>query len=472
MKNIKLLLLGALTVFFVGCSDFGDMNINPNETTKVAPEVLLTSALKNVSDAVGATSGILYSQHMSETQYTEESRYQDVNYNFNDWYTGPLADLQHIIDLNTDDATKADALGSGSNANQIAVARIMKAYFFQFLTDRWGAVPYTNALKGKDNFKPTYDSQESIYAALFTELTEAADQIDGGAAVAGDFIFGGDMDTWKKFANTLRMNMAMRIADVDATTAKAQFTSAMNGGHLSSDAMYPYLSEAANQNPWFERFITRTDYAVSSTMVDYLTNLNDPRLAAYADEAPNFPGEVKGMPYGIANAGDIPNADISFPNSNTVRAQDAPVAIFTMAQVHFLLAEAAHRGWINNNAKDEYEAGIQASWTQWGVSGDFSAYNAQADVAWDAARAYELIGGQKWAALYLQGYEAWSEYRRLKHPALVAAPDPLNTSGNIPSRQAYPTSERDLNGVNWQASIDAYYNGVDDLDGKMWWDVN
>ncbi|MEL6591700.1 MAG: SusD/RagB family nutrient-binding outer membrane lipoprotein, partial [Bacteroidota bacterium] len=126
---ISSLLFATLVLFSTSCGDFGDINIDPNNTTSVAPEVLLSSALRSVASVEGAAIGALYSQHMAETQYSDASRYLDVNFDFNGWYTGPLADLNHIIELNTDEATAADALVSGSNANQIAVARILKAYF-------------------------------------------------------------------------------------------------------------------------------------------------------------------------------------------------------------------------------------------------------------------------------------------------------------------------------------------------------
>ena len=175
----------------IGCSDFDDINVNPNNPVKVSPSTLLSSSLRSLSSGLGHSAPLLYAQHFSETQYTEGSRYQTVNFDFNGWYTGPLANLQHIIDLNTDDATKADALSGGSNANQIAVARILKVYYYNILTDRWGPIPYTQALQGRELFKPAYDSQETIYNSFFSELSAAISQMDGGPGVNGDFIFGG-----------------------------------------------------------------------------------------------------------------------------------------------------------------------------------------------------------------------------------------------------------------------------------------
>ena len=469
MKKIlySTFLLGALMLTSIGCSDFGDINVDPNNTTSVSPSVLLTSALRNIDAITNPSLPEFYVQRMSSTQYSDGSRYADVNFNFNGWYTGPLADLNHIIDLNTNPETSTEALSSGSNANQIAVARIMKAYFFGQMTDRWGPLPYSQALQGRDNFRPSYDSQETIYRDILKELKEAVGQIDGGVGVAGDFIFGGDMDAWKKFANTARANFALRMSEVDPAGAQAEFNDAMGAGVIDADAMYPYLAEAANQNPWFGRFITRTDFAISDVLVDAMAPVGDPRLNIYADPAPNH-GEVRGMPYGIENAGDIPNADISFPGFPAVRGQDSPIPIFSLAQVNFMRAEAAQRGWNSDSAEEMYNAGIMASMAQWGVddADAIAAFMAQDGIAFDGS--LEQIMVQKWVAGYLQGYEGWADFRRTGFPALTPAEDPLNGT-DIPVRQGYPTSERDLNEENYNAGV-GLLGGEDGLGTPLWWD--
>ena len=474
MKKIILFSSLVFGLIVASCSDFGDINTTPNETTKTSMAALLTSSLRSVSGVVSRTTEELYAQHMSETQYSDGSRYDIVNFDFNGWYTGPLANLQLILDMNSNPETAVDVLPSGSNNNQMAAARILKAYFYSFMTDRWGPLPYSQALKGREDFTPAYDSQDEIYTDLLKELKEAVAQIDGGNGVGGDFIFGGDMNNWKIFANTIRMNMALRMSEVDEPRAKAEFADAVAAGVISSNAgtiWYPYLAETNNENPWYSRFITRTDWAISSTLVDYMRPLGDARLDAFADPAP-LHGEVRGMPYGIANAGDIPNADISFPHISNVRGQDAPIAIFTYSQVLFSRAEAAMRGWISGeDASAIYQDAIKASWEQWGVYDEdaFNTFMSQPDVEFSMDNGAERIGNQKWVALYLQGFEAWSEFRRTGWPALAPAPDPLNDSGQIPVRQGYPTSERDINSENYEAAL-ILLGGPDELDTKLWWD--
>ncbi len=480
MKSILNKGIIALLIFaFTACGEFDDLNVNPNKPVAVDTESLLTSALRDVGERVLSNTriGPIYAQHIGNITYTEDDRYQAVQADFSAWYTATLADLERIIELNTDEETSGAASKSGSNANQIAAARILKAYFFNILTDLWGPMPYSQALRGGEGiFTPAYDSQSAIYEALFTELEEAVAQMDGGAGVAGDFIFGGDMSEWAKFANTIRMNMAIRAADANETLAKAQFLDAIADGVIESGLMYPFLPEANNENPWFTEFRTRTDFALTEMFVNGMKDLGDPRLAHYADPTLNSVAvgtpEIVGVPYGLSTPSTQP-PNVSFPNSSFVKAQDAPLAIFTMAQVHFAMAEAAARGWTNDNPEDHYKAAIKASWDQWGVSYDqaaFDTYYNQSGVAWDAGKWDQLIGYQKWVALYGQGYEAWTEWRRLDYPELVLPEDPLSPSGGIPKRLIYPATEANLNGANYEAALGLL--GGPDSDGtRLWWDT-
>ncbi len=469
-KNILTLLAG--TALLTSCGDFGDMNTDPNRPSNPLTSGLLTSAEKSIDGVIGDATSVLYAQQLSQKQYTEGSRYQTIYFNFNGYYAGPLMDLQRIIDLNTNEETKGDVLTSGSNANQLAVARILRAYFFGIMTDRWGSIPYSNALQGEANFAPSYDTQEAIYNDLLNELKNAAAQIQlTETAVEGDFLFNGDMQSWINFANSLRMIYALRISDVAGDLAKTHFVDAYQNGGISQNVMYPYLADANNQNPWYARYLTRVDYAISDTMFDYMNPLNDPRLPVFADPAKGA-GEIVPMPYGIANtaAGEITNDEISYLGSG-LRGQGADLPILTLAQLHFSAAEAAVRGWISEDAEMHYNAAIKASMMQFGVYSDasFAAYIAQPEVKWSSADAMKKIGYQKWVALFLQGFESWSEWRRLDYPVLTPAKDAMNDSKMIPVRQAYPTTERDINSDNYNAAVSA--QGADDLDTKVWWDV-
>lgn len=458
----------ALVVTLPSCSDFGDINTNPNEPTFVGTETLLTSAQRSVSNVVGNYFGVLYVQQMSDITYTEDSRYGATRADYGGWYTGPLANLQKIIALNTNEATRETVLAGGSNDNQIAVARILKAYFFNHIVERWGPLPYSQALKGNEQLLPSYDDESLIYTDLLKELKEAAAQLDGGN-ILGDIILNGDTNEWKKFANTLRASIAIKISDADAALAKSTFLDAVSSGLITSTVYYDYLAESSNENPWYSYFRTRTDYAISDVMVAFLENTNDPRLSAFADPAKSS-GTIVGMPYGLENSTFSPPT-VSFPHSENVRGQDRDIPIISISQVHFMMAEAAARGWINDNPATHYNAAITESMHQWGVDNESEINNFldQPSVKYDAATWKKSIGYQKWVALYGQGWDAWVEWRRLDFPVLKVAETPLNPSEAIPLRNMYPEIEKTLNTANYNAVI-AKLNGGDTDGAKLWWD--
>ena len=471
-KLIAVLVLGALAF---SCDDFGSTNVDPNVPSAAETSLLLTGAQQYiVSYIYDEVTPIYYVQHVSSTQYASGSRYETSEFSNYSWYRSPLADLQLIIDLNTDEETKTAALSGGSNENQLAVARILKAYYFQVMTDAWGYIPYSEALQGTDNFTPAYDSQEDIYADLINELKEAAALISSANPVRGDILFDGDMAKWKAFANTLRLNMALRLSEVAPSTAATEFAAAASadGGLITEDVTYTFLSESANDNPWYDRYLTRIDYAISEPLLDFMNANSDPRIPVYADPAAST-GTYVGMPYGItdADAGAIPYDAVSLIGSS-LREQSSPGYLFTVSQVNFALAEGVHRGWISGTASDYYNAAIQASFEQYGVfdQATYDAYIAQAGVAWVDADAYQLIGEQKWVALYLNGFESWSEMRRLDYPVLSPAPEAAAGQG-IPTKYPYvATEDGELNAENYEAAVTA--QGGNTLSTKVWWDAN
>ncbi|MBL7814630.1 MAG: SusD/RagB family nutrient-binding outer membrane lipoprotein [Saprospiraceae bacterium] len=454
------------------CNDFGDINISPNSPAQPSTSSLLTGALTNVGGVATAMVPCLYTQQFGDVTYIEESRYKTVNFDYAGFYTGPLNSLQTIIQLNTDAITKDAAASAGSNANQIATARILKAYFYLNMTDRWGDIPYSAALKGNENFTPAFDKQQDIYTDLFKELKEAQAQFDGGKTVSGDILLSGNTARWKKFANTLRAIMALRLSKVDATKGKAEFVAALADGAFTSNAdnvQFKYLADANYEHPLYNNYITtnRKDFAVSDVMVNLLVKLNDPRLAAFADKATGT-NTYRGVPYAVFPV-TWKAQDVSLA-ATSMRAQNSAANVLTYAQLLFAQAEAAKLGWTSGNAKTLYEDAIKASMQQWGVYTDaaYASYIAQVDVVYSDAKALELIGTQRWIALFYQGYESWAEWRRTNYPALTPAAKPLNTSGKIPRRMAYPTSEPTLNKTNYDAVVAR--QGADVQETKVWWD--
>tara|TARA_B110000977_G_C11088164_1_gene495617 strand:+ start:2034 stop:3455 length:1422 start_codon:yes stop_codon:yes gene_type:complete len=471
MKNtIKYLGILALSLGLLGsCEtvDFGNENVNPNQPSKASTAALLTSALRSLPSHVSEVNGNMWVQYISQITYTDGSRYSTTQWSYDGWYAGGLKDLQEIIDLNELDATEYS--GGGTSANQVAVAKILKAYYFQFITDTWGMIPFNEALLGVDNITPAFDTQEAIYTAGFALIDEALSSIKAAGTLNGDILFDGDMSKWRQFANTLKLNMAMRIADANETLAKAKYSEAIAGaiGNVSENIEYPYLSEDTNDNPWQDRFETREDFALSDVFVAHLSSKNDPRITEFA-ELPASGGDYTGVPYGVENP-NVLQAAVSFIDSDIIYdGTQRGGVIYSYAQVAFSVAEAAVRGWTSESAADWYAKGVQASMDQWGISAtDAAAYLAQSDVQYNAASAMEQIATEKWVSLYLQGFEAWAEWRRLDYPQLNAAPDALSGNG-IPTRYGYSANTAALNEANYNAAVST--QGADTQDTKLWWD--
>ncbi|GAB3887932.1 SusD/RagB family nutrient-binding outer membrane lipoprotein [Spirosoma agri] len=477
--------LGVMT----SCSDFGNENLNPNAATTPVTSALLTEAITGVppTTATGALlDGVagrltslapeprLFAQYWSQTQYPENSLYSTT---FSDWsryYAVTLQDLQTIINYNTDAATKGYVAQFGSNNNQLAIARILKAYMFWVTTDRWGDIPYFNALK--QDTQVTYDAQQSIYADLFKELKAASAQFDGGTTVSGDIIYSGSATKWKKFANSMRMLMALRLSKVDPTTGKTEFAAAYTdaAGYISTNAdngLVQFTEANQFRNPDNALFDGRDDYGVSDVLVNKLKDLSDPRLPVYA--APTTAGTYSGLPYGLNR-----NLLIQYTGANEfsrpgtkIIAKTQPGYIITASQMLLAKSEAAVRGWITDDATTAYNAAIRASWEQYGVydAAKFTAYTTSTKVAPTTADFLAKIGDQRWISLYPNGNEAWIEWRRTGYPDLKPTQYAVNESKQIPRRYGYPNTEPTLNTAAYTAAVAKLTNG-DKTSSRVWWD--
>ena len=475
MKNIfyKSILLTVLLVTSCDSVDFGDVNIDPNNPSKASTAALFTSAQRSMTRILTDTRPNLYVQYITNGQYEDESIYASVNFSYNSFYTGSLNNLNRIIEFNTDTSTSIDAQKNGSNANQIATARLMKAFIFQHITDRWGMVPYSEALQGFENTTPVFDTQEAIYNDLFTEIDAALDSMDSGSGPSGDIIFGGDMEQWAIFANTLKMNMALRLSKKfpgSTELASKKFNEAYASAISSNgeNIKFTFLSDENNDSPWEDRFLTRKDYLMADTFVDALigtgTNVvpEDPRLAKYASVSENT-GVFVGAPYGSVNS---VTAKYSFITDDIIYNKEAPAYIYTYSQVMFNIAEARELGWISGSAEKAYNSAIEASMLQWGVTpadiatymGKRPAYSGVADISY-----------QKWVSLFLQGYEGWNDWRRqgTNGVTLTAPSNYQNGGGNIPNRQGYGINEKTQNEDNYNAAVSV--QGADNLQTKVWW---
>ena len=400
----------------------------------------------------------LWSQHLAQPSYSTEDHYtprvQQLNGVWEAAYTGPLADLNVLRNI-------AEQTG---DENLDAVANILMQWQFQILTDVYGTIAYTEALRADEGItSPVYDSQETVYNGIFENLEAAVAQLDpaeGSTWGGGDFFYSGDIEQWERFANTLRMRAAMRLSEVAPARAEEEFVAAYNAGGFESNAdnaVLEYGTSGPSRNPIHLHFTTRplADFAVSQAMVDTLLNHEDPRLPFFAD--PNADGQFRGLPNGVEPEElGLGYGDFS-AMSEWSRRPDAPSFVMTYSEALLLQAEAAERGWIAGDAQALWRAGIAANMQQYGISqADIDAYLA--DITYNGL---ESIWTQQWITFYLNGNEAWSLVRRTGHPTLTPA-----TGDEIPVRLPVSPDEELYNPANYDAV--SQFTIWD----PVWWDVN
>jgi Starch-binding associating with outer membrane len=519
IKHVLLLSIMGLLLFMASCTkDFKNLNTNPNAPQFVPTAYLLSSTQKGLMDFTwdrwwNASNGMTLAQYYSENTYTTETQYLfRANITKQYWgnfyasgindpgggsvVVGGMKNLQTIID--ECNATPLTYKGSGAISNQKAVATILQVWTFQCLTDIWGDIPFSQALKDVQLTQPKYDKQVDIYNGLITMLDSATSWIDVTQTdLQGDLIYAGNMNEWQKFANSLRLRVAIRIADRNPTLAGQQITKAVNavGGVFASNAdnaLFTYISSAPNYNPlYYDRAINgRQDFCASNTIIDVMNTLGDGRIGYYFDSVAGagtgntYVGRVFGQNPG--NAGTVPIGSVSQPSgaaaissggaipANATLSPSAPGVYMDYAEVNFILAEAVERGFIGGSAQSYYDAGIDASFTYWTGSPAPSAYHTQATVNYSTLKSSgqtykQIIGKQKWLALYMQGMQGWIEWRRLDFGILNQPIDGYLVGSSIPVRMLYPYDESQLDPTGYNQAIND--QGQDLQSTKVWWDM-
>ncbi len=482
-----------------------NLNKNPNSPEDVPPGPLFTEASRLATTRwFGGIDLRTYEwavQQLSEVQYNDEDRYirmhaVDTEGSFNGAYSGELKDLTQII------AKGLDTKQPGIYAPAIALRTLV----FSFVTDSWGDVPYSAALKGDSvgsSLTPAYDMQKAIYTDFFAVLDKASKDLvgaDNGLSSA-DPIYGGDPAAWQKFINSLRLRLAIRVVNVDRTLASAQIAAALSapGGLIltnADNAYFPWPGDGVYNNPWAGALGDRDDWRMSDRLVNIMNANNDPRLPIYAQPTQKDPTIYRGSPNGVLpmppNMPDRTTTSrpgVIFYKGATVygpvfggAGASLPTSILTAAEVNFTLAEAAERGLgglTAGQAAAYYNAGISASLNQWNdlalssgqsiSAGAMTAYLADPSVVYMGGVAgQKQIAQQKYIALFTDGATAWFEWRRTCVPnTIVPGPDAELTY--VPRRLEYPTTEATANGVSLKAAIDA--QGLDNLGTPLWWDM-
>lgn len=400
-----------------------------------------------------------------------------------------------------------------------AVAQIVQVTGMSRVTDVYGPIPYSHV--GENLPSIPYDSQEDVYKRFFLELDTAAQslrtQISSGATLPFDFsafdlVYGGNFQQWLRFANSLRLRLAVHIFKADPVRAKAEAEKALdpaNGGVITDNADNMNVKVTGNfTNPLV--FIAKNweDIRVNASLQCYLTGYKDPRISRYMDKSTDaaFPPQYKGIRIGSITSANAKSDYVKYSSINTNDGSapyftlNTPVQLMTAAEVYFLRAEAALRGWSNagGTAQQLYEQGITTSMLQWKVSAPgyltdntsvpdkyTDPKNQENDapspssitIKWNDGASpeqkMERIITQKWLAMFPEGQEAWTEFRRTGYPKIF--PVVHNNSGNTIStniqirRLPFPQNEYSTNPATVAEAV-KLLGGPDNGGTPLWWE--
>ena len=462
------------------CSDdITNLNEDIKNPSTVPAEYLFSNAQKSLVDQMTSTNVNnnvfrLFVQNWTETVYTDESNYDIATRTIpdNHWnaiYRDVLKDLAESRKILESEVNSGTPQEIDVKTNKIAEIDILTAYCYSVLVDTFGDVPYTEALDIENHPNPKYDDAETIYKDLLSKLTASVNSlvIGSDSFEDADLIYGGDVAKWKMFANSLRLKLAINLDDVDHTYATAEALAAVTSGVISSsssNAALKYLSTQPNTNPIFVDVVAsgRDDFVPTSTIIDKMNALNDPRMSAFFTQ-------VGGI-YEGGTPGDGNTFDNFSHIGTSILEPTFEALLFDYSEVEFLLAEAVERGInVGGSASSHYTNGISASLDYWNVSSsDKATYLANSSVDYASATGNwkQKIGEQSYLALYNRGFETWTSYRRLDFPVLTA---PLDAAiSEVPKRYTYPSREQTLNSSNNTAASAAI--GGDEMTTKLFWD--
>ncbi|MDG3581119.1 SusD/RagB family nutrient-binding outer membrane lipoprotein [Galbibacter pacificus] len=475
MKNIKYIIFCLAAYIMAGCtSDFEEVNTDPNLISEISPGTLINPiiyglATHNADRSASITFDLMQVSLPFPSVSGGLHRY-DVSQNIGNssWYW-------YYRWLNNIDEMKEAAI-SAEDANYEAIALTLNAWVYANLTDLFGPVPMTEASQGEGGILyPAFDSQESIYQTILDDLEKANAmyETDEDMIYAEDILFFNDVMKWKKFTNSLHMRLLLRISNKTETNAFQKLTAMINNPSkypvfesTDESAILQVTGVTPNVSPWGRPQDFRLNVKVASFFLDNLNQFEDPRRPFIATLAHDENNEEIGYK-GIPSAYSGPESQFDYDASTfNIEQVENPMQIFllTYAEVEFIKAEVAQRGFIDN-AETHYENGVKAAIEQIGAEVEDSIFD-NPDVAYNGS--LEQIMLQKYYALYFTDYQQWFEYRRTGLPVLPTT-DAMQNNAMMPSRFYYPSDVQINNQANYQEAVEML-GGPDDINTKVWWD--
>ena len=472
-----------LIIALTSCDDFEELNINPNEPTKVSSGVLFTSAIRT---SVQTTSNEAFLLSNNIAQLTAKTLRAEVD--FYGWNAFPTV-WEGLYESLTDLSSLISIAREENNDKMIGAAMVFESWIFSELTNAYGDIPYSDAIKGEESvFTPKYDTQASIYQDLLDKLDLAISMLKGSGTISGDILYNGDASKWIKFANGLKLRLLMYESNkIDVSNS---FKLIVEQGELfesnEDQAALNFLNSFPNQFPTIP--LKQGDFdavAISKSALDLMELYHDPRLSRYARpdnlnfEAPEFTGVANGV--GGQTGSRLGLSYFDYPGHVTaseIGINYADGIIMSYAEVEFLIAEAIAKGWLSGDLESHYKKGIQASheyyqvnYTPFGWT-DFENFYQNSGVGYTSTMD---IWKQKWLSLYFSALDPYYEVRRWYveaggWDALPFLNPPIGNNSNnyeLPMRFLYPGQEQSLNAENYNEA-NSRYSTSKLINGKMW----
>jgi Starch-binding associating with outer membrane len=487
-----------LSLLLASCTrNFQEINTDPNSTVNALPQQLLAPALvntltynmmrnRNFNNELMQITVNMTDAEGSVFRYDYRSNWAD--YLYNGWYS-QLTNFKDIYKLASEPLN--------FNKSYMGISLVCQAWLYSMLTDTYGDTPYSESNQARDSaiYEPAFDAQKDIYLNIFKTLDSANTLLSANTAIVGssDPVYGGNIIKWRKFGNSLYLRLLLRISG--KAEVSAQCIAKIKEMIDTNPAAYPII--ASNDESAILKWtgiapytsplntIREQDFraaAIASYFIDNLVAWNDPRIdiPTYGTNGINrwgivpYSGQFAGVPSGYSPGSDPIKKSYYYSNTSAVTLQTEPLAgmIMNYAEVKFILAEAALKGWISGSAETYYNDGVLNGirlWLPtWAVP--VTTYLIAADMEWDPLltldEKMERIHKQKYYALYLTDMQQWFEYRRTGHPVLPPGPG-LRNNGVMPARMTYPVYVQSANPTNYTAAVAA--QGPDMISTKVWW---
>ncbi|GGZ20663.1 hypothetical protein GCM10007049_11560 [Echinicola pacifica] len=475
-RSLYQIALLAFVLFFQGCTaDFEEINTDPNRIDRISPGTLLNPIIYEVASYNTRRADSWTFQIMQVALPYPSSAGGYHRYDISESAGNGTWDTYYrwLVNIKEMRQSAEDA----EDPNYAAIAMTLNAWVYSQLTDCFGDVPMREASSAEEGiFRPVFDTQEEIYTQILADLEQANSLFDLTREMqyGDDVLFHNEVSQWQKFCNSLRLRLLLRVSNRAETNAFAEMARMINDPgsypvfeNTAESAILKVTGVTPNLSPWGRAIDFTTFRSMSSFFIDQLNSLEDPRRARFATQARDLDGTTpigyQGIPSGYQ--GDE-NQFQYIPSNHNVALVEAPMIslILSYAEVEFIKAELAQRGYIQADAQMHYENGVRAAMEQWEVeiSGDYFLNPA---AAYDGT--LERIMLQKYLGLYFNDYQQWFEYRRTGLPVLPVH-EGMENDQKVPVRFMYPIDVRLQNAANYEAAVTRM--GGDDINTKVWWE--